>query len=121
MRQRCQGLPRIHRLLLILRPQLLQDSMPINPTNPEEHTIPLVGTTLQGIRDTQNTYVLKTHPPTTRLHETILPCHRCLVLWHGSHTLTGGRNQPSNEQNHMSPNSLLLSHVHTDRTKLRHL
>ena len=49
MRQRCQGLPRIHRLLLILRPQLLQDSMPINPTNPEEHTIPLVGTTLQGI------------------------------------------------------------------------
>ena len=120
----CQGrpsLPRIHRLLLILRPQLFQDSTPIDPTNPKEHTIPLVGATLQSVRDTQNTHVPKTHPLTTRLHETILPRYRRLILRRGSHTLTGGRNQPLNKQNHAPPNSLLLSHVHTNRMKLRHL
>ena len=121
MRQRCQGLPIIHRLLSILRPQLLQNSTPINPIDPEEHTIPLVGTALQSIRNTQNTYVPKTHPSTTRLHKTILPRHRCLILRRGSRTLTGGRNQPSNKENHAIPNSVLLSHIHSNRTKLRHL
>ena len=114
MRQRHPSLPKIHGLLPILRPQLLQDSTTVDPTDPKEHTIPLVGATLQSIQNTQNTHVPETHPLTTRLWKTILPRHRCFVLQHGSHTLTGGRNQPSNKQNHASPNSLLLGHIHTN-------
>jgi hypothetical protein len=60
---------------------------------------------------------------TTRLHKTILPTHRRLSLWHGSHTLTGGRIldiKPTPETETPS-RRILLSHIYTNRMQLRHL
>ena len=117
-RQRCLSLPRIHRILPVLRPQLLQDSMPPHRTNEENDPIPLERTTNQSVRNPQNPDVCQTNPMTTRLHQTLLPGHRCLSLWRGSRTLARGRNKPKNPQNHATPDCILLSHFHPHRTKL---
>ena len=121
MRQRCTIIPRIHRILPILRAKLLENSTTTDTTDSEEHPLPLVGTPHEGIRNTQNPHVPPTNSATTRLQQMFLPGHRCLFLRCGSRTLTRGRNQPSNPQNHAPSYSILLCHVHTHRTKLRHL
>jgi hypothetical protein len=60
---------------------------------------------------------------TTKLHQTILPTHRCISIWHGSHTLTRGRNHKLKQQQETqtSPSHLLLSHLHRNRMQLQHL
>jgi hypothetical protein len=60
---------------------------------------------------------------TTRLYKTILLTHRRFSLWHGSHTLTGGRilNIKPQPKTETSPCRILLSYIHTNRTQLRHL
>ena len=62
-----------------------------------------------------------THPMTTGLHQSILPHHRCLSLWHGHHTLTGGRNQPLHSKTHALPCHLLLSHLYSHTAQLWYL
>ena len=69
----------------------------------------------------QNTDVQLPYPMTTRLHQSLLPHHRCLSLWHGHHTLTGGRNQPPHPKTHALPHHLLLSHLYTHTMQLWHL
>jgi hypothetical protein len=60
---------------------------------------------------------------TTRLYKTILLTHRCLSIWCGSHTLTGGRihNIKPKPKTKTPPRRILLSHIHTNGTQLQHL
>ena len=120
-RQGRPSLPRIHRVLPILCPQLLKNRTPPHRTNKENNPIPLERATNQSLRNPQNTDVCQTDPKTTRLHQTLLPGHGRFSLRRGSRTLTGGRNKPKNTQNHETPNRILLSNIHPNRTKLRHL
>jgi hypothetical protein len=120
-REGCPSLLRIYRVLPILCPQLLKNRTPPHRTNEENNPIPLERTTNQSLRNPQNTDVRQADPKTTRLHQTLLPGHGHFSLWRGSRTLTGGRNKPKNTQNHETPNCILLSDLHPNRTKLRHL
>ena len=66
-------------------------------------------------------YVLKAHLTTTGLRTTILLSNRHFSIRRGSHTFTGGRNQPLNQKTHTTSNHLLFKHLHANRTELQHL
>src|ERR1019366_5036402 len=119
--QRRPRIPRIHGFLSILRPQLLEDCTPPHRAHTESSPFPMGRTTIQSVRDAQNTHVCTTRPTPTRLHATLLPLHRRLGLRRGSRTLTGGRTQPTHQKTHTTPNRILLSDVQPHRTQLRHL
>src|ERR1700741_642012 len=57
----------------------------------------------------------------TRLHQKILPPHRCLRYWRGRNTLTGGRIHLPQFQTQTTSHRLLLGNLHPDGTKLRHI
>jgi hypothetical protein len=57
----------------------------------------------------------------TRLLPTLLPRHGRIGVRRGSRTLTGGRLQHSHQKIYPTTNRVLLCHVHSHRTKLRHL
>ena len=118
---RCLSLPRLHWILSILHPKLLTNRMPINWVDKEDNPIPLGRTTNSSLWTTQNPYVLKAHLTTTGLRTTILLSNRHFSIRHGSHTFTGGRNQPLNQKTHTTSNHLLFKHLHADRTELQHL
>jgi hypothetical protein len=62
----------------------------------------------------------QTSTPTTRFHQTILPTHRCISIWCGSHTLTRGMiNQPKHHpKTQITPSHLLFCCVHQNRMQL---
>ena len=65
--QRHASLPRIHRILLILHPQLLQDSKAPHRPNQKGHPISLGTTTGESVWNTKEHHVQQAHPKTTRL------------------------------------------------------
>src|SRR5229473_3217467 len=74
-------LPRIHRVLPILRPQLFQGrSTPPGP-NQKALSVALGRVSTQGLRNPENPYVPKASPHPARLRTTLLPTNRRLSLW----------------------------------------
>ena len=71
--QRRPHVPRLHRILQILRPQLLKNRKTTDRTHKESSTISLGRSTMQSVRDTQIPDVQPPSTQTTRLHQTILP------------------------------------------------
>src|SRR5258708_2833752 len=118
-------LPRVHRLLPIFHPQLLQNRLTSPRSNQEEPSMVLGRTPVQSLRNPENHHVPKTGPYSTRLRATLLPANRRLGLWDWSSALPGARRRrhPSGQKGKTQtpPYCILLRHVHPNRTKLRHL
>jgi hypothetical protein len=123
---KCHGNPQVLRIYGIL-PLLYQGLLKDHPTTTTTNTFndPLVmelrGT--NSIWDITKCHDWQTGTPTTRLHKTILPPHRCIGIWRGSHTLIGRRvwwleHHPKTQT---TPSCILLSHLHQNGAQLRHL
>src|SRR5712671_5311007 len=116
-------IPRFYRILSLFHPQLLQNCK--TPPTVDEKRLGLgVGTRPKtSVRTLKDANVPTSSACPTKLQQTIRCTHRCIGLWRGRHTLTRGRNAPKrqNLETITPSHSLLLSHVHPSRKKLRHL
>src|SRR5712671_269942 len=120
---RCTIVLRLHRILSIFHPQLLQDRE-TPPTADKKRFSLGVGTRPKtSVRTPEDANVPTPSTRPTELQQIVRRTHRRISLWRGRHTLTGGRNTPKrqNFETITPPHSLLLSHVHSSRKKLRHL
>src|SRR5258708_28899164 len=80
-------LPRVYRLLPILRPQLLQ-SRPTPPRFDQKAlSLALGRTPTQSLRNLENPYVPEANPCPTRLRATVLLTNRRFGLWDRSRAL----------------------------------
>src|SRR5260370_42000371 len=90
-RHRSTPVPRIHRVLSVLYPKLLEN----RPTTPrpykEDNPMALGQTPSRSIQDPKNSHVPKTCVTPTQLCKTLLPSNRRLHVWRGRHTLASGR------------------------------
>src|SRR5712675_451217 len=119
---RCSLIPRLHRVLSLFHPELLARRKTLARLDQESDAMGLDRGTNDGVRDAKKANVLKTSADPTTVRQTIHSAHRCIGIWRGRHTLTGGRDQPPTTfETTSSPHCLLLSDIHTDRKKLRHL
>src|SRR5712675_188908 len=120
---RCSVVLRLYRVLSILHSQLLQNRK--TPPTVDKKRLGLgVGTRPKtSVRTLEDVNVSTPSTCPTKLPQTIRRTHRRIGLWRGRHTLTRGRNAPKrqNLETITPPHSLLLSHVHPSRKKLRHL
>src|SRR5712671_3275810 len=114
---------RLHGVLPILHSKLLQDRKTSPITDKKRHRLGMGTRTKTSLRTPQNLNVPTPSTRSTKLQQTIRRTHRRLSLWRGRHTLTRGRNTPKrqNLETVTPPHSLLFSHVHSGRKKLRHL
>src|SRR5712671_8217074 len=114
---------RLHGVLSILHSKLLQNRKTSPTTNEERHSLGMGTRAKTSLRTPQNLNVPTPSTRSTKLQQTIRRTHRRFGLWRGRHTLTGGRNTPKcqNLETVTPPHSLLFSHVHPSRTKLRYL
>ena len=71
-----------------------------------------------SIQTPQITNVHKADTMTTGLHKSLLSGNQCIRLWHGHHTLAGGRIKPLNSKTHALPGRILLKHFHANQEKL---
>src|SRR5258707_1016847 len=122
---RCLFLPRVHRLLPLLRPELFK-SRPTPPRpNKEKPRVALGRGPVQGLRNAQNPHVPKAGPHPTRLRSTFLPTDRRLRLRNRSSTLPRARRKryPFRQKGktETSPHRILFRHIHPHRAELRHL
>src|SRR6266850_8159122 len=78
-----------------------------------------------SLRRTKNQDVHGTSIITTQLQQEVLLTSRCIGFRRGCHTLAGGRTfhpfTSKTTKTHTSSCGILLSNIHTHRTKLRHL
>src|SRR5229473_7428495 len=97
---RCPFLPRIHRLLPLLRPELFKGCPTPPRPNQEEPRVALGRGPIQGLRNAQNPHVPKTSPHPTRLRSTFLPTDRRLRLRNRRSTLprAGRRRYPLRQE-----------------------
>src|SRR5712671_1691187 len=116
-------IPRLHGFLSILHSKLFQNRKTPPTTNKERHCLGMGTRPKTSLRAPQNPNVSTPSARTTKLQQTVCCTYRRFSLWRGRHTLTRGRNTPKrqNLETITPPHSLLLSHVHPSRKKLRHL
>jgi hypothetical protein len=76
-----------------------------------------------SIWNTMKCHDWQTSTLSTRLHQTVLPSHRRISIWRGSHTLIGRRVQQLkyHSKTQTTPSHLLLCHLHWNRMQLWHL
>src|SRR5258708_10206611 len=83
--------PRIHQVLSVLYPKLLEN----RPTTPrpykEDNPMALGQNPSRSIQDPKNPHVPKTCVTPIQLRKMLLPSNRCLRVWHGRHTLASSR------------------------------
>ena len=79
-----------HWLLPLLCTKLLIYSQTTPRPHKEDYPLALGRTTAQSVRRTKNSNVLEPGPNSTKLRQTVYPTSRCIRLWRGRHTLTGG-------------------------------
>src|SRR5712671_1638226 len=121
---RSTTIPGLHRLLPILRLQLLQNCQTPPRINTKRHRLALGRRPTNSLRRTKNSHVHQSGAHPTRLRQTILPPNRRICLRRGSRTLARGRINTLLSQTPKTnppPYILLFSHLHPHRTKLRHL
>ena len=118
---RCESLPRLHRVLPLLRTELFYHRTTTHRPHEKGNPIPLGLTTAKGLPSAKRPHVLPSGTKATRLRKAILPCHGRLGIRRGSRTLTGGRLQSTHQKIYSTTNRLLFSHLHTHGTELRHL
>ena len=107
-------IPRIHRVLSLFHQRLLENSSTIATINTSNKPLVLETRRTNNIRNTTESNDRQTSTLTTIFHQTILSTYRCISIWHGSHTLTGGRiHQPKcHLKTQTTPSCLLLRHLH---------
>ena len=118
-------IPWFHQLLPVLHPQIFQNhTTPFEPYKKGYH-MEFRRKTTMGIWGTKDMHVLQTSPTATRFWEEILSSGRCIFIRRGCHTLAGGKTPytiiSQTTKAHSTPHSILLSHIHTNQKKLRHL
>ena len=115
---------RIHRILLILCPKLLQNCTTIIGPYEENNSMALRDEARKSIQKAKKTYVQKSGADTTWLWKEILSINWHIGIWRGHHTLTRGRKitipYKASQTNTIS-HRLLLGHLHTSGKKLQHL
>jgi hypothetical protein len=119
-RHRSSQIPGVHGLLLIFHKGLLKNRKTSTPPDAQHNPLAMERQTTTSIQETPRFNVPTTSPETTQLHQTLRHIHRRVGLWRGSHTLTRGWTQCT-KSHQTSPNRLLLSHLHGNRTELRRL
>src|SRR5712672_2926088 len=114
---------RLYGVLPILHSKLLQNRKTSPTINKERHCLGMGTRAKTSLRTPQNLDVSTPSTRPTKLQQTVRCTYRRFGLWRGRHTLTGVRNAPKrqNFETVTPPHSLLLSHVHPSRKKLRHL
>ena len=119
---RSPQLPRLHRILQILQPQLFKNCLTTTRIDEENHPMALGRRSTQSVQRAEDMNVWKpsTHP--TRCKQAVhTPCGH-LSLQHGRCTLTGGKphykNTCSASKTGPTPSRILFSYIHTYRTKL---
>jgi len=122
-RHRSSQVSGVHRILPLFHQGLLENRTPSTTTNSLDNPLDLGRKRANGIRNIAKSYDRQTSTMTTRLCQTILPTHRRIGIWRGSHTLTGGRihkprHQPETET---PPSRILLCDIHGNQAQLRHL
>src|SRR5712671_4028983 len=119
----CQVFPRVHRILPVFHPELLQNRQTPTTTNEKRHDLGMGKRSKTSLRTPQNSDVSTPSTRPTKLQQTLRRAHRRISLWRGRHTLTRGRATPKrqNLKTITPPNSVLLGHVHSSGKKLRHL
>src|SRR5712671_2959202 len=119
---RCSLLSGVHGLLSVLHPQLLARRAPPVRPNKEGDALDMDRSSDNSVRNAKETHVLETRLNPTAVRQTVRSTHGRIGIWRGRHTLTRGRNQPPKTfKTTPSPHRLLLSNIHTDGEKLRHL
>ena len=114
-------IPRFHRILPLLYPQLFKHCPAPDPINLQKCPLWLGPVMPPCLQMSQNPDVCQTHPTATRLFKSLLPCHWHIHIWHGHHTLTRGRTQSMNTPTHALSSCLLLQHLHPSQMQLWHL
>src|SRR5712672_2223362 len=113
---------RLHRVLLLLHPQLLTRRTTLTRPDEESDPVDLGRGPDKSLRNPKDAHVHETGADPTTIRQAICTSHRCISIWCGRHTLTRGRHQPAKTlETPPPPYCLLLGDVYTDQEKLRYL
>ena len=115
---------RIYWILLLFHTQLLQNCTTTLRPYKEGYSMEMDRLPFQGLWRIEDAHVPATGPYSNRLSETLLPPSRCLCLWPGGCTLTGGKIIPHPSKTlktSTTSHCILLSHFYTYRTQPQHL
>ena len=125
-RKRGPKILRLHRILQTLRERLLGDSLTSLNPHLKSGDLALGSKTRRGIPRTENEDVHGSDSKTTQLRQMILCTNGRLFAWHRGNTIPRGgeRCGPSvkkGDHAQITPDSLLLGHLHTHATEVRYL
>ncbi len=84
-------IPRIHRVLPILHPELFKNHLTPPRSHKENDPMALGWASVQGLQNPKNPNVSKTRTSPTKLCKTFLSPNWCLCIWRGCHTLASSR------------------------------
>src|SRR5712672_1495397 len=116
---RCPLIPRLHRVLPLLHPQLLTRHMTLTRLDEESDSVDLGRSPNKSLRNPKGAHVHETSADPTAIRQTVRTSHRCISIWRGRHTLTRGRHQPTKTlETPPPPDCLLFGDIYTNRKEL---